>query len=194
MAHLYTHNLLSNAGSTFLAFLEGDVIAPIGGTQTPLGGRSTFEELTGGVSLDGIVSQDYSDYVKQSHLVAREMGLLPGQKALVVNGRVSRYLCLDSFFVNFYLISSSVQSMFQLNARSVPRTFKHSNSTSLRSVLNQFQRLCTTYHPDFSKINMPPLRLSRCPRLSSPRVTNLIQVKLDFSILRTKRDNGAINS
>ena len=97
MAHLYTRNLLTNTASTFLAFLEGKVIAPIEGTQTPLGGRSTFEELTGGVSLDRIVSEDYSDYVKQSRLVARELGILPGRKALVVNGRVSRYLGVQNF-------------------------------------------------------------------------------------------------
>lgn len=63
---------------------------PVEGTQTPLGNKNTFESLTGGVSLDRIVPEEYSDYVKQSQLLARELGLLPGQKGLVVNGRVSR--------------------------------------------------------------------------------------------------------
>lgn len=89
--------------------------------------------------------RDHSDYVKRSPPVARELGLLPSQKPLVVNGRVSRYLFLTILFIIFYFTSSLVQSMFLLNARSVPWTFNH---LSLRSVLNQFWQLCRMFYPD----------------------------------------------
>ena len=87
-------NLLPNAASTLLAVFEGNSAVPVEGTQTLLVNKNTFESLTGGVSLDKIVPEEYSDYVKQSRLVARELGLLPGQKGLVVNGRVSHDFCV----------------------------------------------------------------------------------------------------
>jgi hypothetical protein len=82
-------NLLPKVGSTLLAFLEGNMVAPAEGTQIPLDNKNPFEALTEGVSLDRIIPEDYSAYVRQSQLAARELGLLPGQKGLVVNGRVS---------------------------------------------------------------------------------------------------------
>lgn len=64
-------------------------------TQTPFESKTTFEELTEGVSLDQIAPEDYSYYVRQSQLVAREVGLLAGQKGLVINGRVSREIYIS---------------------------------------------------------------------------------------------------
>ena len=90
MAHLYMRNLLPKAASTLLAVFDGNTAGPVEGTQTPLDSISTLEALTDGVSLDRIVPEDYSDYVKQGQLVARELGLLPGHKGLAMNGRVSK--------------------------------------------------------------------------------------------------------
>jgi hypothetical protein len=66
MAHLYTHDLLPRAASTLLAVFEGNMAVPVEGTQTPLISKSTFEALTEDVSLDGIVQEDYSEFVKVS--------------------------------------------------------------------------------------------------------------------------------
>jgi len=68
----------------------------------PLQARNAFEDLTEGLSLDRIVAEDYSDYVRQSQLVARELGLSPGQKGLVINGRVKATSMLSKFFIEFY--------------------------------------------------------------------------------------------
>ncbi len=87
-------DLFSKASpSTLLAAVSGDApIEPAVGPQIPFGSRDIFESLTNGVSLDEIVLNDYDDYVKQSRLVAQELGIAPGQKGLVVNGRVTNCL------------------------------------------------------------------------------------------------------
>jgi len=99
MSHLHIHDLLSKATpSALLSVFEEHTVGPIEGTQTPLGGKNTFDILTDGIALDKISSEDYVAYVKQSRLIARELGLAPGEKGLVVNGRVSILLprCLMS--------------------------------------------------------------------------------------------------
>ena len=47
-----------------------------------------IEKLTRGSSQEDSKA-GYRDYVLSSSLVAREIGLRPGQQALIVNGRVS---------------------------------------------------------------------------------------------------------
>jgi len=59
------------------------------GSQIPLGKTDAYEALTGGVHLDHFKAEEYVDFMKAGRLVARELGLAPGQSALVVNGRVS---------------------------------------------------------------------------------------------------------
>lgn len=94
IAYLHTHGLLSKvAPSTLFSALSGDAPVEVAaGQQTPLGSRDAFEALTYGVSLDKIVPDDYVDYIKQSRVIAQELNIAPGQKGLVVNGRVTIYL------------------------------------------------------------------------------------------------------
>jgi len=44
--------------------------------------------VTGGIDLKGIPTEVYVDYLKSSRLLSRNTKLKPGQKAIVVNGRV----------------------------------------------------------------------------------------------------------
>lgn len=84
--------LLSQATpSTLLSALDlaGPVI-PDEGTQIPLGQEDAFKSLSGGISVGGILSEEYDEYVKKSRLVVRTLQLAPGELALIVNGRVSR--------------------------------------------------------------------------------------------------------
>jgi len=90
MSHLHVHDLLSKTTpSSLLSVFDGHTAGPTEGTQTPLDGKNTFDILTDGTPLDKFSSEDYVAYVKQSRLLARELGLAPGQKCLVINGRVS---------------------------------------------------------------------------------------------------------
>lgn len=56
------------------------------GSQTILTQESIIEKLKRG---NGDSEIAYRDYVLSSSLVAREVGLRPGQQALIVNGRVN---------------------------------------------------------------------------------------------------------
>jgi len=74
------------------------------GSQIPLGKRDAYKLLTEGVNVHQLKPEEYADYVKAGRLVARELGLAPGQSALVVNGRVSALetstcLCFFSFLL-----------------------------------------------------------------------------------------------
>jgi hypothetical protein len=47
--------------------------------------QELIDKLTGGVKITGL----NQEYVRASRLVARELGVQPGQEVLLVNGRVS---------------------------------------------------------------------------------------------------------
>ncbi|KDR79892.1 hypothetical protein GALMADRAFT_242006 [Galerina marginata CBS 339.88] len=87
-AHLHTRELLATVAPSTLLSALGSPAAPVDGSQTPIGKSSAFEEATGGVVLGDIMPEEYADYLKTSRLVAREVRLLPGQAAFIVNGRV----------------------------------------------------------------------------------------------------------
>ncbi|KAF8155695.1 UDP-glucose:glycoprotein glucosyltransferase-domain-containing protein [Crassisporium funariophilum] len=73
--------------ATLLAALgvETPVVAgDEGSTQTPL---TQAEALAASIG-DDVKPEKYADFVKASRLVARELGILPGQSALLVNGRI----------------------------------------------------------------------------------------------------------
>ena len=57
-------------------------------SQTVLTQESLIDTLAKG-GFGGDKNNEYKDYVFSSRLVAREIGLRPGQQALIVNGRVS---------------------------------------------------------------------------------------------------------
>ena len=58
-------------------------------SQTILTRESLIEKLTKDDDSNGDSKKMYRDYVLSSRLVAREIGLRPGQQGLIVNGRVS---------------------------------------------------------------------------------------------------------
>ncbi|KAF9530297.1 UDP-glucose:glycoprotein glucosyltransferase-domain-containing protein [Crepidotus variabilis] len=89
IAHLHVRELLSEVSPLKLLSVLGfdSSSSSEDGSQVPLA-TTSFESLTEGVSLEGIEQLEYNDYVKQCGLVARELGIAPGQKALIVNGRV----------------------------------------------------------------------------------------------------------
>lgn len=50
--------------------------------------QATINDLTGGVLLKDVSREVYDKYLTSSHLLAQEIGIEPGEQALVVNGRV----------------------------------------------------------------------------------------------------------
>ena len=94
LSHLHTQGLftttspselLTAVGFTPLSSIEND-------SQAVLTKESVTKKLTKGDSSKGDASKGYRDYVISSSLVARKIGLGPGQQALIVNGRVSPIL------------------------------------------------------------------------------------------------------
>ncbi|KJA25590.1 glycosyltransferase family 24 protein [Hypholoma sublateritium FD-334 SS-4] len=99
LAHLHIRQLLSKATPASLLSaldLDGPVV-PSESTQIPIGQRDAFKSLSGGISLSGILPEEYVEYVKTSRLVARTIQLVPGEAALVVNGRVVGPIAPDDF-------------------------------------------------------------------------------------------------
>jgi hypothetical protein len=63
-----------------------EVVEDAIGGQTHLASRQeTTDELTGGIEI----SEVNPEYMRASRLVAKELGVLPGQQAVLANGRVS---------------------------------------------------------------------------------------------------------
>jgi hypothetical protein len=104
------------------------------GSQIPLGKTDAYEALTEGVHLDHLKPEEYVDYVKAGRLVARELGLAPGQSALVVNGRVSVPWLVSLFFVNFNLKTRLLVRLRQ--ATSVLRILKRWKTMNTKSGSN----------------------------------------------------------
>ena len=63
-------------------------MAPIDGLQIPIGGKTAFEMVTGGVDLKDTPTEVYNDYLKSSRLLSRNIKLKPGRKAIAVNAWV----------------------------------------------------------------------------------------------------------
>lgn len=91
LSHLHTQGLftttssfelLTAVGFTPLQLVENE-------SQTVLTQESVTKKLMKGDGSKGDASKWYRDYVTSSSLVARKIGLRPGQQALIVNGRVS---------------------------------------------------------------------------------------------------------
>jgi UDP-glucose:glycoprotein glucosyltransferase len=64
-----------------------DIASP--SAQAILSRDAALGEITGGVKLHEVDAEEYSKFTSSSRLVARKLGLSPGQTALLVNGRVS---------------------------------------------------------------------------------------------------------
>lgn len=95
LSHLHTKGLFASTSSSELLTAVG--LAPPmteNESQTVLTRESLIEKLT---KVDGSKEDSkkmYRDYVISSCLVAHEIGLHPGQQALIVNGRVSPRFCV----------------------------------------------------------------------------------------------------
>ena len=91
LSHLHTQGLFTSISPSELLTAVGFAPQPPieNESQTVLTQESVIEKLTNGNSVKGDTRKGYHDYVISSSLVAREIGLRPGQQALIVNGRVS---------------------------------------------------------------------------------------------------------
>jgi len=90
LSHLHTQGLFANTSPSELLTAVG--LAPPrveNESQTVLTRESMIERLAKANGSKEGSGQRYRDYVLSSSLVAREIGLRPGQQALIVNGRVS---------------------------------------------------------------------------------------------------------
>jgi UDP-glucose:glycoprotein glucosyltransferase len=109
------------------------------GSQIPLGKTDAYEALTESVHLDHLKLEEYVDYVKAGRLVARELGLAPGQSALVVNGRVSAPWSLTRFIsINLNLKTRSLVRLRQ--ATSVLRILRRWKIMNTESGWNLLKR------------------------------------------------------
>jgi len=104
LSHLHTQGLFASMSPSELLIAVGLASPPLteDESQTVLTQESLIERLKKGDGSKEDSKKAYRDYVLSSSLVAREIGLRPGQQALVVNGRVSffvgggmKYMCSD---------------------------------------------------------------------------------------------------
>jgi UDP-glucose:glycoprotein glucosyltransferase len=91
LSHLHTQGLFASTSPSELLTAVGLAPPPSAEneSQTVLTQESMIEKLTKGDGSKEDSKRVYRDYVLSSSLVAREIGLRPGQQALIVNGRVS---------------------------------------------------------------------------------------------------------
>ena len=91
LSHLHTRGLFTGTSPSELLAAVGLVQPSLeeNGSQTVFTQESLIEKLTKDDGSNGDNKKMYRDYVLSSRLVAREIGLRPGQQALIVNGRVS---------------------------------------------------------------------------------------------------------
>jgi hypothetical protein len=98
ISYLISSGTLANASPLDLMLALGlgdpataDDIQAQNQNQVPLTSQQeSVDKLTGGVKIP----ETNLAYVRASRLVARELGVLPEQQVLLVNGRVSTVLCL----------------------------------------------------------------------------------------------------
>jgi len=69
--------------------------------------QDALQKLTGGVKVGEMSVERYEAYVGASRLVVREMGALPGEQVLLVNGRVSAG-CFLFVLCEVYLVESGL--------------------------------------------------------------------------------------
>ena len=91
LSHLHTQGLFSGTSPSELLTAVGLTPSPSteDESQAVFTQESVIEKLKGGNGSKEDNEAGYRDYVISSSLVAREIGLRPGQQALIVNGRVS---------------------------------------------------------------------------------------------------------
>jgi UDP-glucose:glycoprotein glucosyltransferase len=89
MSHLISTSLLSQASpALILRALESDSLVESGDVHQ-VTRQQALHELTGGVAVSDFNYDVYTQYVKSSRMISRDLQLKPGEHALIVNGRVS---------------------------------------------------------------------------------------------------------
>jgi hypothetical protein len=112
LSHLHTQGRFAGTSSSEFLAAIGLAPPPLGEneSQAILTRESLIEKLTKGNDSKEDSKKAYRDYVSSSWLFAHEIGLLPGQQALVVNGRVSfRFpweTHVDTIFLGYWAILS----------------------------------------------------------------------------------------
>ena len=91
LSHLHTRGLFAGTSPSDLLTAVGLASPSLAENepQTVLTQESLIEKLTEDDGSNADSKRMYRDYVLSSRLAAREIGLRPGQQALIVNGRVS---------------------------------------------------------------------------------------------------------
>ena len=91
LSHLHTQGRLAGTSPSELLTAVGLAPPPLAEneSQTVLTQETLIEKLTKGDGSKEDTKETYRDYLLSSRSVAREIGLRPGQQALIVNGRVS---------------------------------------------------------------------------------------------------------
>jgi UDP-glucose:glycoprotein glucosyltransferase len=98
VSHLLSNGLLSKTSPSQILQAIGLGLETDKDSQALPSNGQLFEALAGGVTLDDFDAVAYTNYVKSSRLIARELHVAPGEQALIVNGRVSvSYLISFSF-------------------------------------------------------------------------------------------------
>jgi hypothetical protein len=87
ISHLLSTKTLSKASPSRLLRALGPEtpVFPNGDSQVPISEQESLSELLEGVTVE---PESYTQYVKTSRLVLRELQLTPGQQALIIDGRV----------------------------------------------------------------------------------------------------------
>lgn len=92
MSHLYVNGLLENLSPTqVLNVLLGKEAAftDSGGSQTVISLEQSINDLIGDTKLSDISAEEYTLYSHNGRRFATQLGILPGQQAVLANGRVS---------------------------------------------------------------------------------------------------------
>lgn len=91
MAHLLHNDLLSKISHNQLLQALGlsAVAVDEGARQTILSRERTLREIIGEGALADLDVKVYNDYVQSSRLLVRELRLDSGDRAVIMNGRVS---------------------------------------------------------------------------------------------------------
>ena len=65
-----------------------NTLLPADGPQIILSQDEALRGLTGGFRISELDADRYAEYVKACRLTAREIGVTPGEQAILANGRV----------------------------------------------------------------------------------------------------------
>ncbi|PCH34985.1 glycosyltransferase family 24 protein [Wolfiporia cocos MD-104 SS10] len=127
VAQLISKGLLHRASPSRLLRLLGfgDVAAPKQSPQTVISAEDSLDDILSGTVL---TDAEYDEFVTASRLIAREVGLAPGDQAVVVNGRVVGPILPGEFLADDF----TVLYLYELRKRIQPV------ADALNSIMDSF--------------------------------------------------------